>query len=658
MPQGSCRKDCAAKPLQLFLVRRVKEGKGVVHIKNKALQETRRRAENNRPMTLRHLLAILFATLVVSAAAWAGPLDTGDAAYKSGDYAQAAALYGQAAAHGHGAEQAKAYYKLGNALHKLSRPADARNAYLRAQSIDPSLSFASSPDKFNSALARVSGGTMTRGNRQGGAVPLGAGGRAVPGGDQAYLGLVNSNVYVSPDVPNIDTQALQQAAVEGKDNPHTIVKIAILSRLPPGFRYDAAHYAGILHQSLNLQKNGLVVAVLSGPKAGVGVATTELGSDKNTQLARQYAPQVAANPTQGMAALAGAVASAVNGKEYGGASILWIVFLIVVAAVAWLVVSATRQKKAQIGQAREQIAPLKQYVLESIGYIDGYLDVLPKNNPDSDTVRTLRQAASDKYDNASKALAVATADSDIARAQGLLNAARADVDNARKALDRALGNTANIPGDDALRPKPLPETQREVNAVPTNQRGVSFFSSRPAPIGSLVPVTVTINGQSKQVLATPEEADELRRGRMPQVRTFDVQGQRVPWYAYNQYDPYNDYWRYQNSGWGGFGGGVVAGLVGAELMGDLFSPRYYGGFGGGYSPYAFSTDNDYYRGYYDAEQSQQAYGSGFDNYGGGGNYDNAGGANFMQDSGPGYDTQDYGSGGGGYGYSGGGSDRS
>ncbi len=604
-------------------------------------------------MTMRHTLAVLFLTLALSAVAAAGPLDTGDSAYKSGSYAQAAANYGQAAAQTHGAEQAKAYYKLGNALHKLNRPADARNAYLRAQSIDPSLSFASSPGKFQSALARVSGGTGAAGGRRLGGAQSPANGRGVPGGDQAYLGLVNSNVYVSPDVPNVDTQALQQAAVQGRDTPHTVVKIAILSRLPRGFA-SVSRYAGTLHRSLNLQKNGLVVAALSGPGAGVGVATTELGTDKNTALARQYAPQVAADPTRGMAALAGAAASAINGKEYGGASILWIVFLIVVIAVAWLVVSATRQKKAQIGQARAQIAPLKHYVLESIGYLDGYVDVLPKNNPDSDMVRSLRQAASDKYDNASKALAVATADSDIARAQGLLNAARADVDSARKALDRALGNTANIPGDDALRPAPLPETQQEVNAVPEGQRGVSFFSSRPAPLGSLVPVTVTINGQSKQVLATPEEADELRRGRMPQVRTFDVQGQRVPWYAYNQYDPYNDYWRYQNHGWGGFGGGVVAGLVGAELLGDLFSPRYYGG---GYSPYAFSTDNDYYRGYSDAEQSQQAYGSGFDGYGGGGNDDNAGGAGFMQDSGPGYDTQDYGGGGGG-GYGGGGNDRS
>ena len=178
-------------------------------------------------------------------------------------------------------------------------------------------------------------------------------------------------------------------------------------------------------------------------------------------------------------------------------------------------------------------------------------------------------------------------------------------------------------------------------------------------------MTITVNGQSKQVLATPEEADELRQGRMPQVRAFNVSGRNVPWYEYDQYDPYRDYWRYQNSGWGGFGGGIAAGFIGAELLDDLFAPHRYGGYGGyggfgyggyGGSPWAFSTDNDYYRGYYDAEQQDRAAGSSFDNQ----NYDTGGSTGFMTDNGPGYDTQGYDSGGstgfmtdGGSGYGGG-----
>jgi len=595
--------------------------------------------------------------LLLARGAWAGPLDTGDTAYKAGQYAQAASAYQAAITQGPtgtGAEQAKAYYKLGNAYHKLGQPSQALQAYQQAQTIDPTLSFASSPDKFRAAVARVQPGTS----------PVAATGRSAPGNinpagaapagrDAAYQTLTSSNVYISGGVPGVTERALEQAAVQGRENPHTVVKIAVLDRLPPQYT-SAASYAGILHKDLALGKNGLVAVAWQGRGAGVGVATDGLSEAENTRLAQQYAPQIAANPGVGIPALAQAVASDINNKEYGKVSIMWLVFFIIVAIVAALLISATRKRKAQLGSAKASLAPLRQYVLESIGYLDGYAGVMPRGNPNSARVMALRQSASEKYDQAEKIMDNATADTDMARAQQLFTNARADCDNARKALDAALGGTANIPGDDAMRPKPLPETQAQVQAVPADQRGASFFSSRPAPLGSLVPVSVTIDGQTKQVLATPEEAAELRAGRMPAVRAFNVNGQQVPWYAYNQYDPYNDYWRYQNAGWGGFGGGVVADLIAMDLMSHAFAPNYYGyGWGGG----AFSTDNDYYRGYYDAERSNQAYGSSFgDNSA---NYapDNAGGASFLQSGGPGYDTGGYGSGGGGS-FPGGGSDRS
>ena len=175
-----------------------------------------------------------------------------------------------------------------------------------------------------------------------------------------------------------------------------------------------------------------------------------------------------------------------------------------------------------------------------------------------------------------------------------------------------------------MRPEELPESEAEVRAIPEAQRGVSFFSSQPAPLGSLVPVTITINGQSRQVLATPQEADELRQGRMPQVRAFHVGSQYVPWYEYQQYDPYRDYWRYQNAGWDGFASGLIA----AEMLDSLmYAPAYM-------MPYAFATDNAYYQGYQDGQMSD--YGQSYDNSGGAGFFgsgdntvDTSGGADFF-----------------------------
>lgn len=605
-----------------------------------------------------HLLILMICVGLACRAA-AGPLSAGDSEYKAGQYAQAVASYEQAIAQTTGVQQAKAYYKLGNAHHKLHENSQALDAYNQAQKADPSLSFASSPEKFQEAIARVSGGSGS-----GGRAGAPGNGVSLNGRDAAYQTLTSSNIYLDPRVANVSPQHLEQAATQGNDNPHTFVKIAVLSALPKNYR-SVPQYAGVLHHRLSLGKNGLVVVALHGRGQGVAVVTTDLSASETARIAQQYAPQIAANPDKGITALAEAVAGDINSHEYRSSLILWVIFLIVVIIVAVLLFSASRTRKQAMARARKPVDALRANVLSGIEYIDGYADVLPKNNPDSDQVRAFRQAADAKYEQAVNVLDKATEVTDIQRAGNLFAGAQANVQQSRRYLDRATGGTGNIPGDDAVRPEPLPETEQEVQAVPTDQRGVSFFSSQPAPLGALVPVTITVDGQSKQVLATPDEADQLRKGQMPQMRSFNVNGQAVPWYEYNQYDPYRDYWRYQNSGWDGFPGGVVAGMVGMDLLGNLFRPSGYaygGGFGyggGGYgSPWAFSTENDYYRGFTDAQQQDRAAGSSFGNWGDQ-NPDNAGGASFMGDSGPGYDTQNYdNAGGASFMTDGGGSDQS
>ena len=93
-----------------------------------------------------------------------------------------------------------------------------------------------------------------------------------------------------------------------------------------------------------------------------------------------------------------------------------------------------------------------------------------------------------------------------------------------------------------------------------------------------MPVKIVIDGQQRTVMATPAEAADIQRGSLPPVRSFTVGGQTVPWYAYQQYDPYRDYWAYQNLGWSTFAGDVVAGFIGAELFNSVLAPcSYYGG---------------------------------------------------------------------------------
>ncbi len=465
--------------------------------------------------------------------------------------------------------------------------------------------------------------------------------------DPVFQTLSAENTYVDPRIGGVDAARLNSAAMQGQDHPHTLVKIALLATLPAGER-SRGGYAGRLHQTLGLEKNGLVLVVLQGRGKGVNVVTTELGRDENDRLARKFSSAILTNPTEGTAQLAEAVAADVNGKEYGSSAWLWVVFLAVIVGITALLVSGSRRKKRELTAARGPIDAQRDHVLSGIEYIDGYADVLPKNNPDSDQVRIFRQSASAKYEQAVKILDRASEMTDLGRAQNLFAQAQIDLDQSRKFLDRATGGTGNIPGDDALRPPPLPETQPEVESIPANQRGVSFFSSRPAPLSSLVPVTLTIGGQSRQVLVTADEADSLRQGRMPEVLAFQQGGRNVPWYEYNNYDPYRDYWRYENAGWGGLGTGLMAGFIGAELLGGLLAPAYAMP---GYSPYAYATDMPGYQSYDNQSQGFDN-NQGYDNnqaYDGGYGADNAGGSDFPSDTSGGSDFGGSDFGGGDYG---------
>ncbi|HEX5324023.1 MAG TPA: tetratricopeptide repeat protein, partial [Capsulimonadaceae bacterium] len=136
--------------------------------------------------------------------------------------------------------------------------------------------------------------------------------------------------------------------------------------------------------------------------------------------------------------------------------ILSLILLAVIVVVVVMLLAANRRKKAQLAGMRGPIDNLRQNVLANIEYIDNYADVLPKNNADTDQVKAFRQAAAAKYEQADKILGRATEVNDLNRAQSLLDRANADTDQARRYLDRATGGTGNIPGDDAIRPVPLP----------------------------------------------------------------------------------------------------------------------------------------------------------------------------------------------------------
>lgn len=570
-------------------------------------------------------------------------MSDGNAAYKSKDYAVAVADFKKALEEKTGAEQAKVYYKLGLSYDKLGDTDKALQSYKAAQSVDPTLSFAKNPTAFERKLAHDAQPTAQ------------ASTSAKGSGDPVANALTTANVYIDPEIKEqIDQTTLEEVAVE---NERTTVKIVVLSGLPAWYRqfaqkhgYDSTsaltHYAAGLHKHLNLGRNGLEILCVNGYGAGIALASSDLKPEDETRLARQFTAKIQAGDLSQLVPLARDFVIAINGAHMTQQAIIWLIVIILGLVVSIVLIRRDQAKKARMAGVRAPVDALRQSVEEGIEYVDGYLPTLPKNNADTDQIRAYRQAAASRFEQAVKIVDRATEVSDLTRAQSLLDQAKQDADKARGCLDRITGGTADSSGNAPVQPSAPAILAPDVQSIPDEHRGVSFFSSRPAPVKELVPVTLHVDGVDRQVLATPPEAAQVKQGQIPAVRAFNVDGRSVPWYMYEGYDPYRDYWTYQNGGWSNVAAGAVAGFIGAELLDSLFSRPAYGG--SWLSPYGYAPGWDnwsywdsYDRGFFDGDQFQAHSYAFSDNYTNpmGQSDTGAGGVGM---TGPGYDQSDYG----------------
>ena len=117
-----------------------------------------------------------------------------------------------------------------------------------------------------------------------------------------------------------------------------------------------------------------------------------------------------------------------------------------------------------------------------------------------------------------------------------------------------------------------PDTVKDLDP---SECGVSFFSSMPAPIASLVEVTVILGGTPRQVLSTLDEAKAISSGKVPLVRAFTFRGKTMPWYEFAGYDPYSHYWPAVERNWVWSSGKLTASWIGVDRL-DPATPGYVG----------------------------------------------------------------------------------
>lgn len=610
------------------------------------------------------MLCLVGCLLVLAAAAFADSYEEGRGLYIEGKYAEAAVKLEQATRED--PNSAKAWWQLNFAYGKLGRTDDALNAAKKAGELDPNYTFTTGGSaKFNTVLSdlqkkKEQHSRDTKPNADGSTPPSGST-RGGSGAGNLAKQLTEGDIFVEPGIA-IDVDRLRTAV--NALRPDAIVKVAVFNSESDSNKLDAE--ADRLRTQLPDDKHNLYVILAS--KRAVVVSSDKLDRAKRRELTNAVALQMSGGDyTGGLVKLANSLVLTRESQTNRIRS-MWVIILVLVGGglAAWLLVRAIHNAR-QMAQAREPLNHMKSDVVSGLNYLDESASLVDAQT--SGYVKQMRVSAGARLDEAVRIMNRARNAGDLGQAQGLLDQALVEISNGRSAIDRAMGGggsgsgTAdNAPrnpfsrknasgkkvsvsvGDHDSSAPPVYPTTAAANAnvnwqqVPDNERGLCFFCSRPAYMRDLTPVTVNLDGQQQKVLACPDDLNIIKTGQMPQIRAFQNNGQYVPWYAYQSYNPWTDYY--------GRGYGTGSFLTDMIVLSAIDSMYWHSwnhpvgwGWGGGYgwggygNSYAFYPEHDHYRDYYGSSAAGYGYGSNdynsdFDRN----NSDRAVGSDFLSDS--------------------------
>lgn len=504
----------------------------------------------------RFLLGLIAALVLLPMAAWAGLYEDADTAYRRGDYRTSVTLLQQAQQEN--PNDVRIYAALGKSYRKLGDNNAAREAYTEFLRRDPNLrTLKNNTDRQNFLAAfRSIGGQVP--SPQGGGAGQSTGS---PSASDIRAALERGNVYVVPTLRNeIDSARLEAVAASFAPNK---AKILVIRQL--GGYKTREELAEDLGKSLKLGKYDTLLVIT--PR-GVSAYAPRFSTAEITDILRKSNVEslLAQQPTEAAAEALRSIASASRGAASGDTNKTTGLFVLLAAGAGGFFLYRAAKAKKAMADARAAVETIRQKVLADLAYVDGYLDLLPKSDPNTSRARELRASAFEKYDTATGFIKTAKNPEEVRHAEPLLKRASEELLECRKAIDLATGGTGVAMGlletpdldtdirksekfrkaEELRTEEERRRMQEEIEQVPVEERGVSFFSGQPMPASQLVPVTIVVQGRRRTVMATPEEAAAIARGETPSIRVFQdpVTRRNVPWYENRNYDPYRDYYGY------------------------------------------------------------------------------------------------------------------
>lgn len=401
--------------------------------------------------------------------------------------------------------------------------------------------------------------------------------------EAAYEQLAREDVYVHSAMSSkVNLSELQSAAAKAAPMKAKIVVVpALRGRWVSNGRETRGSYAKwLLSQRLTL-KNAVVIVATN---RGITAYSDRVSERKLAELSNESLKL--ATPASYTAAIVSLVDSVernasssasaaplatTSSSRFSGSLFSSVWALLGLAAVAdiviWGIIAAGCAKKLRL--AREMTKELRGQVVDGIGYLDSYADLLPAGE-NADAVRQYRQAAEAKYMQAASQIDKARQPQEVDQAKLYLSQALNDIERAKQHIEAATDGSKVAYSIDNTGAAELPSDGRSAQ-IYEPVANTCFFCSYPGK-GDLTPVTLAIDGQKRTVLACPNDLASLRAGSPPSIRSMRVDGQPVPWYRVPGYDPnvsYNDR-------------SFVWDMVGMYAMASLLNPFAFGypGYGG------------------------------------------------------------------------------
>lgn len=547
----------------------------------------------------------------------ADPLADGRTFYKSGNYSAAVSSFKQAIRQN--PRDAEVWWQLNFAYNKLGDYTNALKSVQTAGKLDPTYAFASSPAKYQETLSRLAAKTQAGGGETSmSPSTLSHSHTMGTGTGNIAQQLMNGDVYVQPGM-NVDATKLQQVSNELRP---VVVKFVVFnsnSRASTLYR-EAERIRKYLDKAAGIG-NGFVIV---SSRMGVSASGRNLDPARLRSATQAVAPIMEEGDyTKGLEMLAKGLIRKENERQ-AATSHSWALVGVIAAIIVVVFYILGRASNASKIKAQQlSLEKEKGQVVMQLNMLDESIRSL--TDIDTSLARQARVMAGSKLDEAARIMLHLKTYQDCNRAQSLLDQASADINQGRVIIAKLTGQPIPTTGMGGVPPiqtgTSASDESTDWHQVPDQQKGVCFFCSKPSLINELTPVTINLNGSQQKVLSCQNDLQTIQTGQTPQIRAFNVNGNYVPWYAYNGYDPYQDYYSR------GYNQSLITDMIALSVIDNMYwnwrQPMGwgwggYGGFGGG--GYCFYPDHGFYQDY--------SYGNaaGFSDWGS----QNVGGTDFLQ----------------------------